>query len=86
MDDDWKLIAIIFLLWLVQAFLNMGPLKSQIEEQLILSLIPELDILVEIGNLPKLDEVGPLLYSIKILVVVLKDSLIGYLWLKIRGK
>jgi len=86
MDDDWKLIISIIVLWLVQTFLTIGPLRTQIEEQFILSLVPGLDIIVELGNLPNLDEVGPLIYSIKILIILIKDALIVDLLAKIRRK
>ena len=62
-------------LWLVQAFLAVGPLRNQLEQMLLLSLVPGLDLLIDVFTLfGESDVVSPPFY-IHLLIVFIKDAL-----------
>lgn len=84
MDDDLKIILVIIGLWIVQSVLAIGPLRSELEIMLILSLVPYVDFIISIGNLVSSTEPGSLLFYIQFIIILLKDALITYIYQKYR--
>ena len=81
MDDDRKLIVVIIALWIVQAVFTLGsPLRTELETTLILSLVPGLDLFIEVLKLIGEEDVSSVWFYIKFFVILIKDALIAYLW------
>jgi len=77
--DDWKVIAVIIGLWIVQTLLTVGPLRTELETMLVLSLVPGLDLLIETLKLLSEGDVGSIWFYIKYAVILIKDALIAYI-------
>lgn len=84
MDDDRKIIAVIIGLWFVQAALAVGPLRTNLEIMLVLSLVPPIDLVIEMLQLFGEGEVGTGWFYIQFFVILVKDALIAFLWKKWR--
>lgn len=84
MDDDLKIILVVIGLYIVQTLLAVGPLRTQLETTLILSLVPGLDLIIAIGNLVSTTEVGSVLYYIQFMIILVKDTLIAILIARLK--
>ena len=51
MADDVNVIGVIIALWIVQALLAVGPLREELEIMLILSLVPPIDLIIDVMKL-----------------------------------
>ena len=85
MNDDSKLILVIIGLWVIQSVLALGPLRSELEIMLVLSLVPVVDLIIGVGNLVGNTEPGSLWFFIQFLIILLKDGLIVYIYEKFRN-
>lgn len=70
-------ILVIIALWLIQVFLEVGPLRSKLEIMLVLSLVPGLDLLIEVFELLSKSNVGSLVFYVKLFIIFIKDALIA---------
>ena len=82
--DDVKVIGVIIALWIVQALLAVGPLREELEIMLILSLVPPIDLIIDVMKLLSTTEPGTIWFYIKLFVIFIKDILIGIFLAKRR--
>jgi hypothetical protein len=50
-SKDVKIFLVIAGLWLIQTVLSVGPLRSELETTLLFSLVPGLDLIIEVMKL-----------------------------------
>ena len=86
MADDHKVIRVIIVLWIVQVFLAVGPLRNELEIMLFLRLVPWLDIFIELGELVTNTQQGTLWFYIQLVIIIIKDALIAQVCAKRRRK
>jgi len=79
MSSNGKVFLVIGGLWLLQAVLAVGPLRSQLEQNLIFSLVPGLDLFIEVMTLISESDTGSPIFYFHLIVVFFKDALIGSL-------
>ena len=78
--NDWKLIRIIFALWVIQIILFSSQLKTQLELTVFLSLFPEISIFIAYAELIYTYGNQPVLFTLAFLVMIIKDILITKLF------
>ena len=82
--DDVKVIGVIIGLWIVQASLAVGPLRSELEVMLLFSLVPGLDLIIEVMKLFSNTEPGTIWFYVQFFVILIKDALIAKVLAKRR--
>jgi len=85
-DKPPNLYLIVIALWVIQTVLTVETLRTELETMLILSLIPGLDLFIEVLQVTGSSDTGSIWYAVRILVVFLKDAIIVYLIDQFRKK
>lgn len=77
-SDDVKILLVIAGLWLIQTVLSVGPLRSELEITLLLSLVPGLDLIIEVMKLISSTDTSSIWFYILLFTIFIKDILIVY--------
>ena len=77
--EDKKLFGVIIAIWIVQACIAIGPLRSQLEEMVLFSLMPGVDLLFTFFKLFDNIEPGTVWFYIQFFVIIIRYDLMNFL-------
>ena len=77
-SKDVKIFLVIAGLWLIQTVLSVGPLRSELETTLLFSLVPGLDLIIEVMKLISSTDTSSIWFYILLFTTFIKDILIAY--------
>lgn len=78
-DKDRNLLLVMLGLWFIQGVLVVGPLRTELEKTLILSLVPGVDAIIGILNMVSAYGNQPFLFAFVYTITIVKDAILAVL-------